>query len=134
DEGPAMPGPSHFRNLNGSGPLREMGRHRRDRFEEPRADFFAVAGFFVVAALSFAAFVAVQGTPAHHKEVARAYSLPILAAEPSTDPVATASITPKAPLATAAAQQAPACDLSACGRAYRSFDPRDCSYQPFEGP
>jgi hypothetical protein len=36
--------------------------------------------------------------------------------------------------AEAALAQAPTCNITACAAAYRSFDPVDCTYQPYEGP
>lgn len=35
---------------------------------------------------------------------------------------------------TAAAVATPRCDITACTRAYRSFDAADCTYQPSDGP
>ena len=52
-------------------------------------------------------------------------------------PPAPATIGAPAPPAAAASQQpAPqiACNVSACARAYRSFQAVDCSYQPTGGP
>jgi hypothetical protein len=43
---------------------------------------------------------------------------------------------PAPPAATVRKQPAPriACNVSACARAYRSFQAADCSYQPIGGP
>jgi hypothetical protein len=47
-----------------------------------------------------------------------------------------ASATHAAADVTAAANQAQAraCNVAACERAYSSFDPADCTYQPYDGP
>ena len=44
----------------------------------------------------------------------------------ATDASATPAVTPAA--------SPPACDVQACEAAYRSFNPSDCTYQPFNGP
>jgi len=36
--------------------------------------------------------------------------------------------------AQAAQAQASSCNVAACAAAYRTFDPTDCTYQPYEGP
>ena len=36
--------------------------------------------------------------------------------------------------ALAARAEAPFCNAAACKAAYKSFDPTDCTYQPYEGP
>ena len=38
------------------------------------------------------------------------------------------------PSAVDARAQAPTCNVAACERAYRTFDPADCTYQPLDGP
>jgi hypothetical protein len=47
-----------------------------------------------------------------------------------------ASATHAAADVTAAVNQAlaRACNVAACERAYSSFDPADCTYQPYDGP
>jgi hypothetical protein len=38
------------------------------------------------------------------------------------------------PLVTASIGAAPICNLEACGRAFLSFRPSDCTFQPYDGP
>lgn len=38
------------------------------------------------------------------------------------------------PAAAQAEARAPACNIRACERAYDSFDPADCTWQPYQGP
>jgi hypothetical protein len=40
----------------------------------------------------------------------------------------------QAPAAQEKTAAAPLCDISACERAYRTFSPADCTYQPYDGP
>jgi len=46
--------------------------------------------------------------------------------EPANASASDATVTPAA--------SRPACDVQACEAAYRSFDPSDCTYQPYNGP
>ena len=112
---------------------RRFDRHLR----EPRADGFALAGFVVIALVTLGAF-AFQGSLVAQKDAsARAYTV-------TTDTVAgtepTASVSEPAPMspdpAAAPVQTEPAmaCNRLACAAAYRSFDPTDCTFQPFDGP
>ncbi len=105
----------------------------------PRVDGAVVFGFIAVLALTVCAFATVQAYPTPGAE-ARAYSIPdLIAAQKAAtapDRVVTSSIAPTVAAApmTEAPKTSNACNLDACGKAFRSFDPRDCTFQPFEGP
>ncbi|WP_425351338.1 BA14K family protein [Kumtagia ephedrae] len=43
------------------------------------------------------------------------------------DGITTSSVAARAPAR-------PDCNVVACARAYRSFTPSDCTFQPFDGP
>ena len=76
------------------------------------------------------------------------HAAPVPAATPSPPAVAQEPVQPaqNAPrqtvsqssepdaMAAPEAAQAPACNVQACGAAYRSFTASDCTYQPFDGP
>ncbi|WP_425299175.1 BA14K family protein [Pseudaminobacter soli (ex Zhang et al. 2022)] len=64
------------------------------------------------------------------EEIATAKPNTSTAADASTmvDMTVTSSVSPKPKTAT------PQCNFDACAAAYRSFDPSDCTYQPYEGP
>jgi hypothetical protein len=96
----------------------------------PRADGGVIFGMVAVLIMAGAAFLAHDLLPQERTEAARAYLLQPGAAEElavsEIDETTTSAIS-------AAPGEAPACNIAACGQAYRSFDAADCTYQPFDG-
>jgi len=114
------------------------GRYDND----PGSDLSAIAALaLIVGAIvtGFAFFAAEEGAfPS-----ASGARLQMLAALPSaanvTAQAAPESINPEGidltvTSSTMAAADIPACDMELCARAYRSFRPSDCTYQPYDGP
>lgn len=65
--------------------------------------------------------------------------VPVTSSAPINQPAPPAPATIGAPAPREAAASNPpapqiACNVSACARAYRSFQAADCSYQPIDGP
>ncbi|MBS0247511.1 MAG: BA14K family protein [Proteobacteria bacterium] len=67
---------------------------------------------------------------------ASASATPVVAANQVTASPPPSAVMPQPAIVEApvAATEPPKCDIAACERAYRSFTPSDCTYQPSDGP
>jgi hypothetical protein len=96
----------------------------------PRAGGGVAFGLVAVLVMAGVAFLARDLLPQDRTDAARAFQLSVgntaEVAISEIDETTTAAI-PVAP------GEAPACNISACATAYRSFDAADCTYQPFDG-
>ncbi|PSJ60097.1 hypothetical protein C7I84_12465 [Mesorhizobium ephedrae] len=108
-------------------------RYRRSQNDGPEiggAVVFSLAT--VVAATALALYAASMGVfdrqPAGRLHLASMVSVP----PPPQDSAGIDGITTSSVAARAPAR--PDCNVVACARAYRSFTPSDCTFQPFDGP